>query len=174
MRKLLLACVLLLAAQASGPLAAPVIDCDLRGCARQDAERHQGAGEQRQAHKRHADRAVRADARMEALDGRQGGMGCGRCPGRPGLPWCGCWLMCRLGLNDRDLWIARNWARKFARAGGPAVGRIVVWRHHVGLITGVGERPGEWLVLSGNDGKAVRERLRSVHGAIAFVTAGRG
>ena len=43
---------------------------------------------------------------------------------------------------------------------------IVVWRNHVGIITG---RAGsQWIVKSGNDGNAVRERPRSIAGAIAF------
>ena len=42
----------------------------------------------------------------------------------------------------------------------------VVWRHHVGVITG---RSGSgWIVKSGNDGNRVRERVRSISGAIAF------
>jgi hypothetical protein len=41
-----------------------------------------------------------------------------------------------------------------------------VWRHHVGIITG---RSGnQWIVKSGNDGNTVRERPRSISGAIAF------
>ena len=46
------------------------------------------------------------------------------------------------------------------------VGVIVVWAHHVGLITG--RTDGQWIVKSDNDGHAVRERPRSVAGAIAF------
>jgi hypothetical protein len=45
---------------------------------------------------------------------------------------------------------------------------VVVWPHHVGMITG--RTPdGQWIVKSGNDGGGVaRERPRSVAGAIAF------
>lgn len=85
------------------------------------------------------------------------------CPARN---WCGCFLASYLGKPDRSLWLARNWARVGSNAGGPAVGAIVVWRHHVGIITG---RSGSgWIVKSGNDGRAVRERVRSLAGAIAF------
>jgi hypothetical protein len=42
----------------------------------------------------------------------------------------------------------------------------VVWRHHVGIITGRVGR--QWIIKSGNDGHAVRERPRSIAGAIAF------
>ncbi|MCW5690287.1 MAG: hypothetical protein KIT76_17220 [Pseudolabrys sp.] len=51
-------------------------------------------------------------------------------------------------------------------ASGPAVGVIVVWRGHVGIITG--RASTGWIVLSGNDGHAVRERPRSLAGAAAF------
>lgn len=51
-------------------------------------------------------------------------------------------------------------------AGGPAIGVIVVWWHHVGIITG--RTAQGWLVKSGNDGGRVRERVRSLRGAIAF------
>jgi hypothetical protein len=84
-----------------------------------------------------------------------------------GLPWCGIFLGKYLGKPDRKLWIARNWAREGVNAGGPGQGVVVVWPHHVGLITGRASN-GEWIILSGNDGGAVRERPRSVVRAIAF------
>ncbi|MEO6779955.1 MAG: hypothetical protein ABI196_03395 [Bradyrhizobium sp.] len=62
--------------------------------------------------------------------------------------------------------LARSWAHYGYNAGGPSVGAIVVWRHHVGKI--VGHENGQWIVQSGNDGHAVRTRARSVAGAIAF------
>jgi len=65
--------------------------------------------------------------------------------------------------------LARSWAHYGADAGGPKVGAIVVWRHHVGRI--VGQENGQWIVQSGNDGNAVRARPRSLAGAIAFRTA---
>lgn len=80
--------------------------------------------------------------------------------------WCGWWLGRHLGRHDRSLWLARNWAGVGRPSHGPAVGAIVVWRHHVGIITGKTARG--WVVKSGNDGNAVRERVRSVAGAIAF------
>jgi hypothetical protein len=45
------------------------------------------------------------------------------------------------------------------------MGAVVVWPHHVGLITGQGAN-GQWIVRSGNDGGSVRERPRSVAGAV--------
>ena len=45
---------------------------------------------------------------------------------------------------------------------------MVVWPHHVGMITGRTSN-GEWIVKSGNDGGgAAHERPRSITGAIAF------
>lgn len=89
--------------------------------------------------------------------------------GRPaGAPraWCGWFLSNHLGLHRRDLWVARNWAGIGHRVSLPVAGAIVVWRHHVGIISAVdGHRVK---VLSGNDGHRVRNRWRSVSGAIAF------
>jgi hypothetical protein len=91
--------------------------------------------------------------------------------GRPAA-WCGWWLGQHLGMSNRNLWLARNWASVGTSAGQPDVGVVVVWRHHVGIITG---RAGnKWVVKSGNDGHAVRERPRSISGAIAFRHVGGG
>lgn len=88
-----------------------------------------------------------------------------------GLPWCGAWLADKFGIGGqlgRMLWVARNWAVLFGRrVFGPAPGVVVVWRHHVGLLVGRAHN-GRWIVLSGNDGHQVRERARSLRGAIAF------
>jgi hypothetical protein len=65
--------------------------------------------------------------------------------------------------------LARAWAHYGSSAGGPHVGAIVVWPHHVGKI--VGHENGKWIVKSGNDGHAVRTRPRSLAGAIAFRNA---
>lgn len=90
----------------------------------------------------------------------------GRPSGCPARAWCGCWLAKHLGLSDRSLWLARRWATIGSNAGGPQVGAIVVWRHHVGKITAVdGHRIR---VLSGNDGGAVRDRWRTTAGVIAY------
>lgn len=87
--------------------------------------------------------------------------------GRPSA-WCGWFLSGLLGLHERRLWVASNWVTVGRSSGGPQVGAIVVWRHHVGLITG--REKGQWIVKSGNDGGRVRERPRSVSNAIAFRT----
>ncbi|KUO57014.1 MAG: hypothetical protein APF80_15440 [Alphaproteobacteria bacterium BRH_c36] len=60
--------------------------------------------------------------------------------------------------------VAWNW-RNYGSSSGPQVGAVVVWRHHVGIITGQAAN-GQWIVKSGNDGGRVRERARSVKGAI--------
>lgn len=80
--------------------------------------------------------------------------------------WCGWWMRQELNVADRAGNLARWWARYGGNAHGPAVGAIVVWPHHVGIITAKTE--SGWVVKSGNDGHAVRERERSLRGVIAF------
>jgi hypothetical protein len=81
--------------------------------------------------------------------------------------WCGSYLSKHLGKSDRRLALARSWASEGMNAGGPGIGVVVVWPHHVGIITG--QTPdGQWIVHSGNDGGAVRTRARSLARAIAF------
>jgi hypothetical protein len=81
--------------------------------------------------------------------------------------WCGTYLSKYLHQSDRRLARAREWARVGSSAGGPGIGVVVVWPHHVGIITGQASN-GEWIVHSGNDGGAIRTRPRSVSRAIAF------
>ena len=81
---------------------------------------------------------------------------------RPGA-WCGWFMRTRHG-GGPDLNLAANWAQ-WGSPSGPQVGAIVVWPHHVGEITGRTES-GQWIVLSGNDSHRVRERARSVSGAV--------
>ena len=80
--------------------------------------------------------------------------------------WCGWWLARHKGIRDARLNLARNWATLYGSKSHPKPGAVVVWRHHVGIITGRADHG--WIVKSGNDGHAVRERPRSVAGAIAF------
>lgn len=89
-----------------------------------------------------------------------------------GIPWCGCYMRHRLGVVDRAYNLARNWAH-WGRATGAQIGAVVVWAHHVGQIVGQASN-GEWIILSGNDGHAVRERPRSLAGVIAIRTGGYG
>lgn len=81
--------------------------------------------------------------------------------------WCGWYMRELLGVADSSYNLARNWVHYGSAAMGPHVGAIVVFSHHVGLITGRADN-GLWIVKSGNDGHAVRERARSLAGAIAF------
>lgn len=97
-----------------------------------------------------------------AAEARQDGRPA-HCPARR---WCGCYLAAHLGLQDRSLWVARNWTRVGRSAGGPGAGVIAVWRHHVGLIKAV--EGNRILVLSGNDGRRVRERWRTTSRIIAY------
>lgn len=89
----------------------------------------------------------------------------GRRPQGAPYAWCGFWLGRHLGILKRDLWLARNWA-KVGSPAGKEVGSIVVWKHHVGIITDVSG--ARIRVLSGNDGKAVRNRWRNVGAVIAY------
>jgi len=77
--------------------------------------------------------------------------------------WCGWWMRTQLG-GGPEFNLARNWA-KWGRPSSPQVGAVVVWPHHVGIITGRAAN-GQWIVKSGNDGGRVRERPRSVTGAV--------
>src|ERR1051325_2003065 len=86
---------------------------------------------------------------------------------RRGHAWGGSVLRKYLGKPDRRLALARSWASEGTNAGGPGIGVVVVWSHHVGIITG--QTPdGQWIGHSGNDGGAVRTRARSLARAIAF------
>jgi hypothetical protein len=81
--------------------------------------------------------------------------------------WCGWYARQLVGQDPGPSFnLARNWAR-WGHAASPGPGVMVVWPHHVGMITGRSPN-GEWIVKSGNDGHATRERARSIAGAIAF------
>lgn len=84
-------------------------------------------------------------------------------------PWCGWFARFHLVAHDPGpaFNLARRWASYGRPADGPQPGVLVVWPHHIGKITGQAAN-GLWMVLSGNDGNRVRERPRSVAGAIAF------
>jgi hypothetical protein len=87
--------------------------------------------------------------------------------GRP-RAWCGWFARSLVGSDPGPEYnLARNWTH-WGRSASPGVGVVVVWPHHVGMITG--RTPdGQWVVKSGNDGGGVaRERPRSIAGAIAF------
>jgi len=97
---------------------------------------------------------------------RHASYGGARVGGRPAA-WCGWYMRSQVGADPGPQYnLARSWAHYGTNAGGPSVGTIVVWSHHVGKI--VGQENGQWIVESGNDGHAVRTRPRSLAGAIAF------
>lgn len=85
-----------------------------------------------------------------------------RANGRP-AKWCGWYMRQRRG-GGPEFNRAWHW-RNYGSASGPQIGAVVVWRHHVGEITGRAAN-GRWIVRSGNDGGRVRERARSVAGAV--------
>ena len=81
--------------------------------------------------------------------------------------WCGWWMALRKGIHERRLWVAREWAHVGRPAAGPAPGVIGVMRHHVYEVVRV-VGPGRVLAISGNDGRAVRTRVRSTRGTFAW------
>ena len=106
-------------------------------------------------------RAIRHQNRWDTKQRPRGRYAAGPRPGR----WCGWWMRTQFGGG-----VQFNRARTWATRGRPTharVGAIVVWPHHVGVITGRAA-DGRWIVTSGNDGGRVRTRPRSVKGAIAF------
>ena len=124
---------------------------------------HVTTSSEHSTHHRSRFQARRAHGARTVHRARRGAVSATR--GRP-RAWCGWWLGNQLGMADRRLWLARNWASVGRNVGQPQVGAVVVWRHHVGIITGrVGN---QWIVKSGNDGSRVRERPRSIARAIAF------
>ncbi len=83
--------------------------------------------------------------------------------------WCGWWMRQQVGRDPGIAFnLARNWAH-WGRPARPGPGVVAVWPHHVGLITGRAAS-GLWIVRSGNDGNAMRERPMSLARAIAFRT----
>ena len=82
--------------------------------------------------------------------------------------WCG-WQMRQEVWRDPGPAFNRaiEWKRYGTAAPGPAVGVIVVWAHHVGKITGR-DGQGNWIIRSGNDGRELRERARSLRGVVAY------
>jgi hypothetical protein len=118
--------------------------------------------DERPVYQRQAPQAYRNTSYERTSYGRVSG-------GRPSA-WCGWYMRSQVGADPGPQYnLARSWAHYGSNAGGPSVGTIVVWSHHVGKI--VGQENGQWIVESGNDGHAVRTRPRSLAGAIAFRTA---
>jgi hypothetical protein len=104
--------------------------------------------------------------RQDAADRRDGFRQARVSGGRPSA-WCGWYARSLVGNDPGTAFnLARNWTR-WGRPSSPGVGVMVVWSHHVGMITGR-TSDGQWIIKSGNDGHGVRERPRSIAGAIAF------
>lgn len=120
---------------------------------------------ERRKARRIARHTTRHNAHVHVTGGRHNA---GPRPGR----WCGWYMRTRHG-GGAEYNLARNWAKRGVSAGGPRVGAIVVWKHHVGEIVGRASN-GQWLVHSGNTGvgrgkaRGVSTKPRSVAGAIAF------
>lgn len=84
------------------------------------------------------------------------------CPAR----YCGCGLRKYLGLADKRLNLASNWARLFPRVAGPAAGVAAVRSGHVMYIEGSAGN-GQWLVRDYNSGGGLsRIHVRDVRGYI--------
>jgi hypothetical protein len=106
--------------------------------------------------------------RMPSDNDSSSGYSSGRSSGAGPRPaqWCGWWMRTQRG-GGPEYNLAWNWT-KYGSPGSPQVGAVVVWRHHVGEITGRASN-GQWIVKSGNDGGRVRERPRSIAGAVIRV-----
>ena len=82
------------------------------------------------------------------------------CPHR----YCGCGLRKYLGLEDKRLNLASNWARLFPRESGPRAGLAAVRSGHVMYIEGSAGN-GQWLVRDYNSGGGLsRVHVRDVRG----------
>ena len=87
----------------------------------------------------------------------------GRPPGCPHR-YCGCGLRKYLGLADKRLNLASNWARLFPRVAGPRAGVAAVRSGHVMYIEGAAG-DGQWMVRDYNSGGGLsRLHVRSVRG----------
>lgn len=133
-------------AKAKPVRARQVVSCSVKsGCSdwnKPQRRLRQAAG--RRHHMRHG-RAMAVDANGNIIRRAIGGRPAG-CP----HAYCGCGLAQYLGLHDKRLWNAWNWARLFPRAS-PHAGAVAVRHHHVMLL--VRHIRGEqWLVRSYNGG----------------------
>jgi hypothetical protein len=142
-----------------------------RRASRRHTHSRRSADRRHRSHRRYADsrrhrRSHTTEARRNR--GHRYASASGHRVGARPRAWCGWWMRTQRG-GGPEYNLAWNW-RKYGRPSGPQVGAVVVWRHHVGEITGRAPN-GMWIVRSGNDGNRVRERPRSVAGAI-FRVAG--
>jgi hypothetical protein len=90
----------------------------------------------------------------------------GRRPSDCPHSYCGCGLRKYLGLEDKRLNLASNWARLFPREAGPRAGLAAVRSGHVMYIEGSAGN-GQWLVRDYNSGGGLsRVHVRDVRGYV--------
>jgi len=90
----------------------------------------------------------------------------GRRPSDCPHAYCGCGLRKYLGLEDKRLNLASNWARLFPRESGPRAGLAAVRSGHVMYIEGSAGN-GQWLVRDYNSGGGLsRMHVRDVRGYV--------
>ena len=113
-------------------------------------------GETRTATRTTPSRSYRTAEEATIIGGRPSG-----CPHR----YCGCALARYLGINDKRLNRAWNWAKLFPRASaGP--GMAVVWRGHVAMIEHM-VSDKEAMLRDYNSGRGLsRLHVRSIRGAV--------
>jgi hypothetical protein len=107
------------------------------------------------------DRSERVNRRASSHDTPSSSRSSGLGP-RP-AQWCGWYMRSQLG-GGPEFNLAANW-RRYGSPGSPQVGAVVVWPHHVGVITGRASN-GQWIVKQGNYSGRVHEGPRSVAGAV--------
>lgn len=111
------------------------------------------------------DTAAVRPRRARSVAGYDGTIIGGRPSGCPNA-YCGCGLRKYLGLADKRLNLAWNWARLFPRVAGPAPGVAAVRGHHVMYIEGAAG-DGLWTVRDYNSGHGLsRIHVRDVRGYI--------
>lgn len=133
-------------------VAAHVIVCNQQGCS--DAPGSGGGGERVKAV-----RYSRTDSNgnTEIIGGRPEG-----CPHR----YCGCGLRKYLGIADKRLDLAWNWAKLFPREPGPRAGLAAVRHGHVMYIE-ASAGDGQWLIRDYNSGGGLsRLHVVSVRGFV--------
>jgi len=118
------------------------------GCVTVPADAYSRAGYRHVVHEAAAPAAPRGDPRPRA--------------------WCGWFMRQMYGVADKTYNAAAKWAHYGTNAGGPQVGAVIVWRHHVGEIV-PGSCPAREVMLhSGNDLNQVCTRCFPTRGAIAY------
>jgi hypothetical protein len=138
--------------------------------AKQHSRKSYAKPQTRKSYSRHAGRTQAQTTRKSFSQIQVTASASARLGARPSR-WCGWWMRSQLG-GGPELNLARNW-KNWGRPSGPQVGAVVVWSSHVGIITGR-TSSGQWVVKSGNDGGRVRERPRSVAGAVFRVGSSAG